>query len=85
MIIQVKRFFAAMADSQLVPWLISVVVLLVGLGVTTNLWRHASQQQANGLRSEFEFAADQARNNIRARIDAYEMVMRGGQRIFRWI
>lgn len=76
-IFNVKKFISTHADSRLIPWLIFTIVFLLGLGVTTNLWRYAQQQQTNGLRIEFESAADQAANNIRARINAYEVVMRG--------
>ena len=79
---QIKKSFSAKTKLALVPWFFFAVVLLVGLGVTTILWRHAQQQQVNQLRSEFEVAADQAAQNIRSRLKSYEVVMRGVKGFF---
>lgn len=72
---QFKKYFAALLQPS--PWLASTAVLLVGLAISATLWRHSQQQQIDRLHTEFEFVADQAANNIRARFNTYEIVMRG--------
>ncbi len=79
---QIKKSFSAKTKLALVPWFFFAVVLLVGLGITTILWCHAQQQQANQLHSEFEDVANQARQNIRSRLKSYEIVMQGVKGFF---
>ncbi|MDI1309536.1 MAG: EAL domain-containing protein [Methylotenera sp.] len=62
---------------KLKPWLISAIVLLVGLTITTTLWWEAKKNHTENLNAALNYAADQTQNNIRARLHAYETVMRG--------
>jgi diguanylate cyclase (GGDEF)-like protein/PAS domain S-box-containing protein len=72
-----KKFFAGLTGSLLRPWLISMLVMFVGFGITVGLWRDAHQLAAAGLHAEFDAAADQVANNFLKRIIAYEVLMRG--------
>ncbi|MDO9204445.1 PAS domain S-box protein [Methylotenera sp.] len=77
MISGLKKRLMGLVKPQLVPWLISALVLLFGFIVSTTLWRNAQQHQLEKIQTELEFSADQAANNILRRLDSYEMVMRG--------
>lgn len=77
MISPTKKFFAGFAASLLRPWLISMLVMFGGFGVTVGLWRDAQQMMMSGLQAEFNVAADQIAHNFLKRIIAYEVVMRG--------
>jgi diguanylate cyclase (GGDEF)-like protein/PAS domain S-box-containing protein len=77
MIFPIKKFFAGFAASLLRPWLISMLVMLGGFGVTAGLWRDAQQTETAGLQAEFAAAADQIAHIFLNRIIAYEVVMRG--------
>lgn len=59
------------------PWLISAIVFLAGLTITTALWYEAKKNHTEDLNAALNHVADQTQNNIRARLLAYETVMRG--------
>jgi len=77
MILGDKKRFYGLFKTRLAPWIISAIVLLVGLIVTTVLWRDEQQDQVDNLKAKFEIAADQAANNILGRLNAYKTIMRG--------
>ena len=72
-----KKRWLELVKSRLAPWLISAMVLLVGLSITAVSWREAKRNHAENLNAALGYAADQAENNILARLHAYETVMRG--------
>ena len=72
-----KKRLLDLVKSRLAPWLISAMVLLVGLSITAASWREAKQNHVENLNAALGYAADQAENNILARLHAYETVMRG--------
>ena len=58
-------------------WLVTFLVLLIGLSITTVLWWNAKQGTKNHLRAEFELSADFIASTICNRFDDYKIVMRG--------
>ncbi|MEQ1531241.1 MAG: CHASE domain-containing protein, partial [Methylococcales bacterium] len=73
----IQKCFVCVANSLLRPWLVTVLVMCVGFGITLVLWRDAQQQMQRGLQAEFNTAADQIAHNILKRVTTYEVVMRG--------
>lgn len=72
-----KKRLLDLVKTRLAPWLISAMVLLVGLIITAVLWREANKNHTENLNAALEYAADQTQTNILARLHAYETVMRG--------
>ncbi|WP_367186088.1 EAL domain-containing protein [Methylotenera sp.] len=72
-----KKRLLGLAKTRLAPWLISAMVLLVGLSITTVLWYETKKNHTENLNAALDYAADQTQNNILARLHAYETVMRG--------
>jgi len=77
MALEYKNRLLGLVKTRLAPWIISAIVLLTGLIITDFLCRGVKLHQAEILNAEFEFNADQAKNNIISRLNAYETVMRG--------
>ncbi|MGZ8945563.1 MAG: CHASE domain-containing protein [Methylococcaceae bacterium] len=71
-----------MIKPWLAAWLLSAIVLIGGFGVTAGLYRHAQRMDTDGMQTAFEFSANLAANNIRSRLDAYLVAMRGLQGFF---
>lgn len=59
------------------PWLLSGIVLFIGAIFTTNSWWHAQQDDTKKLRIALESSADITVNNIRSRLNAFQVIMRG--------
>ena len=72
-----KKRFLTLIKALFSPWLISSMVLIVGLFITVFFWRDARQHQAHDVKIQFEHAADQTANNMHSRLHSYERIMRG--------
>lgn len=74
---QCLKYVAGLCHPRFAPWLLSGLVLLVGLGITADVCRRFLQQDKEHLQTAFGFAADQAISNIHSRFNAYVTIMRG--------
>jgi diguanylate cyclase (GGDEF)-like protein/PAS domain S-box-containing protein len=72
-----RKRLLGLVKTRLAPWLISAMVLLVGLSITLVLWQEAKENHVKNLNAALDYAADQTQTNILARLHAYETVMRG--------
>jgi len=71
-----RKRLLGLVKTRLAPWLISAMVLLVGLSITLVLWQEAKENHVKNLNAALDYAADQTQTNILARLHAYETVMR---------
>lgn len=72
-----KKYIVSLISSRVMPWLLSGIVLLIGSIFTTNLWWHAQQDDTKKLHIALESSADITANNIRSRLNAFQVMMRG--------
>ena len=77
MVLEKGKSFLGLVKTRLAPWLISAMVLLLGLFITTILWRNEQQRQSENLKINFNLAADQTAKNILNQLNAYKTLMRG--------
>lgn len=59
------------------PWVVSGMVLLIGLIVTTHLCRTADQDDTKKLLTALEYSADITANNIGGRFNSLQVMMQG--------
>ena len=82
MIFRTSKYFTGTIGPKFAPWLLAGFALLGGLVLTAVLWRNVQHDEADNLRTEFEYSADMTASNILSRINSYEMVVRGVQAFF---
>ncbi len=74
-----KSFSKALAQKEV---LAALTVLLLSLALTHWSWNEAKQDEIANSQQIFEIRADEVKNAIELRMDAYTQVMRGGAGLF---
>lgn len=74
-----RNHFLRWIKAGIAPWIVSALVLLVGLSLTFLFWYHSWQLQQNDFKREFESNADQAAGAITSRLEAYSAIVRGAK------
>ena len=69
--------------ARLLSWLLPLVVLLLGLGMTAAAWREARQVGRQETRRDFEFQVRRIETLLHQRMATYEQVLRGAQGFMR--
>lgn len=72
-----KKHVARLFSMRVMPWLLSGIVMLIGLLITYSLWLNAQQDDNRKLRSTLEYSADVTANNLLSRLNAFQVMMRG--------
>ena len=67
----------------LLSWLLPLVVLLLGLGITAAAWREARQVTHQETRRDFDFQVRRIETLLQQRMATYEQVLRGAQGFMR--
>ncbi len=73
---------AKAANSKLLPWVISGVVLAGGVAASLMLSGNARLQEQTALKLQFHAASERAVANLVRKLDTYKVVMRGIQGVF---
>ena len=69
--------------ARLLSWLLPLVVLLLGLGMTAAAWREARQVGRQESRRDFDFQVRRIETLLQQRMATYEQVLRGAQGFMR--
>lgn len=76
-LLTIKRSIVRLISIKLLPWLLSGLVLFLGALITYNLWLNAQQDDHKKLGATLEYAANVTANNIKSRLNAFQVMMRG--------